>query len=102
VEYYARRWTKSEKELDSLSEWVKSIRAILKSRIKQCVSSILLRLIKEFNRQHDEYVMDPANKACNNIVYVCKANYYQCIIKELGINSAIGNRTYTPTAFFQR
>jgi hypothetical protein len=28
-----------------------------------------------------------------------KAHYYQCIINELGINSAIGNRTYTPATF---
>jgi hypothetical protein len=41
----------------------------------------------------------PADKACNNIVLVCKAHYYQCIINKLGINSTIGNRTYTPTAF---
>jgi hypothetical protein len=34
VDVYARRWAKLEKELDSLSEWVKSIRGILKSRIK--------------------------------------------------------------------
>jgi hypothetical protein len=34
VEDYARRWAKSEKELDSLTQWIKSTRAILKSRIK--------------------------------------------------------------------
>jgi hypothetical protein len=56
-------------------------------------------VIKELNRLHEEYVLVPADKASNNIVFVCKAHYYQCIIKELGINSTIGNRTYTPTAF---
>lgn len=36
VEDYAKRWAKSEKEeLDTLSEWVKSIRCILKYRIKR-------------------------------------------------------------------
>jgi hypothetical protein len=40
-----------------------------------------------------------ADKACNNIVFVCKTHYYQCIINKLGINSEIGNRTYTPTTF---
>jgi hypothetical protein len=44
-------------------------------------------------------VLVPADKACNNIVFVCKVHYYQCIINELDINSAIGNRTYTPTTF---
>jgi hypothetical protein len=34
VEEYARRWTKSEgEEIDTLSEWIKSIRKLLKSRI---------------------------------------------------------------------
>ena len=32
------------------------------------------------------------------IVFVCKAHYYNCILNELGINSTLGNRTYTPTA----
>ena len=55
--------------------------------------------LKELNRLHEEYVLVPADKASNNIVFVCKAHYYQCIINELGINSTISNRTYTPTAF---
>jgi hypothetical protein len=34
VEEYARRWTKSVgEELDTLSEWIKSIRKLLKPRI---------------------------------------------------------------------
>jgi hypothetical protein len=34
VEEYARRWTTSEEEeLDTLSEWIKSIPKLLKSRI---------------------------------------------------------------------
>jgi hypothetical protein len=41
VEDYARWWAKSEKEeTDSLSEWVKSIRTILKSRIKHVRSKM--------------------------------------------------------------
>jgi hypothetical protein len=56
-------------------------------------------VIKELNRLHEEYVLVPADKACNNIVFVCRAHYHQCIISELGINSTIGNRTYNPTTF---
>jgi hypothetical protein len=40
----------------------------------------------------------PADKVCNNIVFVCKTHYYNCILNELGINSTLGNPTYTPTA----
>ena len=45
-EEYARRWTKSEgDELDTLSEWIKSIQKLLKSRIKVAYS-VSLRKIK--------------------------------------------------------
>jgi hypothetical protein len=35
-----------------------------------------------------------ADKACYNIVFICKAHYYPCI-NELSINFTIGNRTCT-------
>jgi hypothetical protein len=62
--YGLRRWAKSEREeLDSLSIWVKSIRDILKSRIKHVRSKMLTiypsafhkpEVIKELNRMHEE------------------------------------------------
>ena len=42
--------------------------------------------------------MVPADKAFYNIAFVCKAHYYNYILNELGINSTLGNPTYTPTA----
>jgi hypothetical protein len=49
---------------------------------------------------HDKYVIVPANKASNNIVCVCKSHYFECLIKELGINSnTSSNTTYKPTSF---
>jgi hypothetical protein len=50
VEDYARQWAKSEKELDSLSEWVKSIRSILKSRIKHARSKMRTNYPSAFNK----------------------------------------------------
>jgi hypothetical protein len=38
-----------------------------------------------------EFVSVPAHKAYNNIVFVCKAQYYNCILHELGINPTFGN-----------
>ena len=35
--------------------------------------------------------------APNNIVFVCKSHYIDCLIKELGIDNLLGNPTYTPT-----
>jgi hypothetical protein len=51
VEDYARRWAKSEKEeLDSLSEWIKSIRSILKSDIKHVRSKMRTNHPSAFNK----------------------------------------------------
>ena len=49
---------------------------------------------------HDKYVIVPVDKASNNIVFVCKSYYYECLIKEIGINNnTSGNTTYKPTSF---
>jgi hypothetical protein len=55
-------------------------------------------VINELESLHEEYVLIPADKAGNNIVFVFKAHYYNCILDELGINSTFGNPTYFPTA----
>ena len=45
-------------------------------------------------------VYTATDKASNNIVLVCKSYYYECLIKELGINNnTFGNITYKPTSF---
>jgi hypothetical protein len=47
-----------------------------------------------------KYVIVPADKAFNNIVFVCKSYYFECLIKELGINNnTSSNTTYKPTSF---
>ena len=43
--------------------------------------------------------MVPADKASNNIVFVCKSYYYECLIKELEINEHSGNPTYKDISF---
>jgi hypothetical protein len=45
---------------------------------------------------HDKYVIVPADKGPNNIVFVCKWHYIDCLIKKLGIDNRLGNPTYTP------
>jgi hypothetical protein len=54
-------------------------------------------VIRELERLHEEYVLVLADKACNNIVFVSRTHYYNCILNELGIGSAFGNPAYTPT-----
>ena len=46
---------------------------------------------------HDKYVIVSADKAPNNIVFVCKSHYIDFLIKELGIDNSLGNPTNTPT-----
>ena len=46
---------------------------------------------------HDKYVVVPADKAPNNIIFICKRHYIDCLVQELGIDSASGNPTYTAT-----
>jgi hypothetical protein len=56
-------------------------------------------VIIESNRLREEFVLVPADKACN-IIFACKAHYHHCIINnELGINSAI---VLTPQLLFPK
>jgi hypothetical protein len=109
VEDYARQWAKREKEdLDTLSEWLKSVRSLIQIRIKKNLSESMSTgrsssIFKDPNVAnhllllHDKYVIVSADKAPNNIVFVCKSHYIDCLIKELGIGNSLGNPTYTPT-----
>ena len=48
---------------------------------------------KTLSTIHDKYAVVPADKAPNNIVFVCKTYYIQCLINELGIDSSTGKAT---------
>ena len=73
--------------------------------IRQKTSTVLPRqwirlAVKCPSSLHDKYVIVPADKASNNIVFVCKSYYFECLIKELGINTnTASNTTYKPTSF---
>jgi hypothetical protein len=43
-------------------------------------------------------VLIPADKASNNIVFVCKNYYYACLFNELGFTFTSDNTTYTLTS----
>jgi len=89
VEDYARQWAKREKEdLDTLSEWVKSVRSLIQIRIKKLSGSMSTRstsifkdpnVFKHLSLLHDKYVIVSADKAPNNIVFVCKLHYIDCL-----------------------
>ena len=46
---------------------------------------------------HDRFVIFPVDKASNNIAFVCKTYYINCLLDELGLNNNQGNPTYTRT-----
>ena len=54
-------------------------------------------VVNELHRLHDNFVLVPADKASNNIVFVCKKYYYECLLNELRFTSSSENPTYTRT-----
>ena len=89
VEDYARSWAKQEDvELDTLSELVKSIKHQLKRRIYMVSRSVNTKPISIFDDEvvsrhladlHDGFVIVPADKASDNVVFICKTYYYSCL-----------------------
>ena len=53
-------------------------------------------VINELHRLHENFVLVPADKASNNIVFVCKSHYYTCLLNEVEFTSTSGNPTYIP------
>ena len=108
-EAYARRWAKKEDvELDTLSEWIKSIGNVLKCRIRRLKHSVNTRhesifsdpdVVTQLSRLHENFVIVPADKASNNYTFVCKRYYVDILIEELGLHLLPGNPTYNLTDF---
>jgi len=111
VEAHARKWVKKEDaEHDALSEWIKSIRSLVKNKIHSLSKSSfntkhqavledpsVTKCLKEF---HDKFVIVPADKASNNIIFICKAYYIQCLLNELNLNdNCQAGTTYKRTSF---
>ena len=51
---------------------------------------------------HDKYVVVPADKSQNNIVFVCKTFYIQCLLSEVDIENNCNDKTYTATTLQRR
>ena len=94
VEEYARRWAKKEDvEVDTLSEWVKSVLSLVNRRVSVLSRTMSRRhelvfddpdVAAELAEIHEKLVVVTADKASNNIVFVCKAHYTDCLMEELG------------------
>ena len=71
---------KEDVELDTLSEWVKSIGDVVNRRIRRLkhsvntISESIFRdpdLVHELSRLHENFVIVPADKTSNSYVYLC-------------------------------
>jgi hypothetical protein len=81
VDEYARRWTKSEgDELDTLYECIKNFRKLLKfcsyhlsGKMRTIYPSVFKNaaMVNELRRLNN-FVLVSADKASNNIAFVCK------------------------------
>ena len=69
-------------EVDTLSEWIKSIADVLKRRLR--------RLCWTFPF-HDNAVVFPVDKASKNYTFVCKRHFISILLEKLGLNSLPGN-----------
>ena len=108
-EEHARRWAKKEDvEVDTLSEWIKSIADVLKRRIRRLKHSVNPKhesifndpdVFRELSCLHENFVICPADKASNNFTFVCKRHYVSILTEELGLNSLPGNPTYNLADF---
>ena len=75
-EEYARRWAKKEDvEVDTLSEWIKSIADVLKRRIRRLKHSVNTRhesifsdpdVVRELSRLHENFVRQSIQQ-----LYIC-------------------------------
>ena len=85
---------------------MKAVRSLIQIRINKLSRSISTKALSVFNNPdvaetlskiHDKFVVVPADKAPNNIIFICKKHYIDCLMTELGIGGSRGNPTYTAT-----
>ena len=114
VESYARSWARTEGvDHNIISEWTKTVRNLVKRRVYILRNSMATRYRSVFNDKdvsatlsdiHDTFFVVRVDKASNNVVFVCRKYYIQCLtrdfLNELGIAAGgDGNGTYHRTAF---
>ena len=74
---------KEDVEVDTLSEWVKSVMCLVNRRVSVLSRTMSRRhksvfddpdVAAELAEIHEKFVVVPADKASNNIVFVCKTH----------------------------
>ena len=90
--------------MSALEEWSETVKLIISTRIQNlqhrkfrpCQKILEDPHIKTYLTElQSKYVLVPADKAGNNIIFVCKYYYIRTLMEELGINSGTNlNSTY--------
>ena len=105
IDDYARNWSKREgHHVSALEEWSETVKLIISNRIQNlqhrnfgpCQKILEDPHIKTYLTElQSKYVLVPADKAGNNIIFVCKYYYIRTLMEELGVNSGTNlNSTY--------
>ena len=73
-------------EVDTLSEWVKSVMSLVNRRVSVLSRTMSRRHESVFDDPdvaeiHENCVVFPADKASNNIVFVCRTHYINCLME---------------------
>ena len=95
----AKNWSKREGyHVSALEEWSETVKLIISSRITNlqhqnfgpCHKILDDPHIKSYLTElQNKYVLVHADKAGNNIIFVCKYYYIRTLMEELGINSGM-------------
>ena len=105
IDDYTKNWSKRERyHVSALEEWSETVKLIISSRITNLQHRNFGPCHKILDEPHiktyltelqNKYVLVPADKAGNNIMFVCKYYYIRTLMEELGINSGMNlNSTY--------
>ena len=105
VDGYTKKWSKREgAHVSALEEWSETVKLIINKRINSLQRrkfSVGPKVLEDSHAKayltelHEKYVLVPADKAGNNIIFVCKYYYVKTLMEELGINSSTTiNSTY--------
>ena len=96
---YTKNWSKREGyHVSALEEWSETVKLIISSRITNlqhqnfgpCHKILDDPHIKSYLTElQNKYVLVHADKAGNNIIFVCKYYYIRTLMEELGINSGM-------------
>ena len=111
VESYARSWARTEGvDYNILSEWIKTVRNLVKRRVYILRNSMAIRYKSVFNDKYVAATLSDINYMIHLLLFLLirlltmwflyAIFYIQCLINELGIAAGgDGNDTYHRTAF---